>query len=135
LNPSLILPIRLCNNQIFTDLTISANNKSISAEFKIDTGCNTVLLNHRVLNRLGIDTSKETLEKLPIARASIADGTTENYRHIGNIALYTGNKHICDVPVICHTSKETRNLLGTTVLHLFNKYSFQVKENTVLELY
>jgi hypothetical protein len=65
------LPIRLSisidpYNQIFVSLTIAANNANAEAFFKIDTGCNAVILSRKTLNDLGIDTTPKALAERPL---------------------------------------------------------------------
>ena len=129
------IPISIdSKNQIFATLRVVLNKASIDVRFKIDTGCNVVLLSRSTLADLGFATSHDTLLKLPIVQASVGDGSKTNFRQAGLVALYSGNLHISSVPVICHTTKNTRDLLGTSVLHKFSKYTIHVKGKMYLEL-
>ena len=131
----IIVPIDVSGGQFFVDLTVSANSKILEVDFKIDTGCNVVVLSRNTLKRFGIDVSQKALEKKKIPKTSIADNSMVHYRIVRNISLYSGRIFICEVPVICHTTRQTNNLLGVGVLHKFEKYAIQLKGETRMALF
>jgi hypothetical protein len=86
------------------------------------------------LHDLGFNISEAALSKLPDVGASLSDGSTTAFKQVGEIVLIHGTCRICTVPVICHATKNTRNLLGTSVLHKFNSYKISTHGKTFLEL-
>jgi len=132
---TLQIPIRIDGNgQELVTLITANENKSIRTLFKIDSGCNAVLMRRSALQALGFDTSEAALSKLPDVGASLSDGSTTAFKQVGEIILIHGTCRICTVPVICHASKNTRNLLGTSVLHRFNSYKISTRGKAFLEL-
>jgi len=132
---SLKIPIRIdANNQIFTTLTAIHNKTPIDVYFKIDNGCNAVIIRRNTLKSLGFDTSVQSLNKLPVVNAKLADGRVTNFRQVGEILLIHNNCRICTVPVICHLTRQTNDLLGTSVLHKFGSYTISTRGKTYLTL-
>ena len=131
----LSLPVLIdARGQILTTLRVAIGKSTADVYFKIDTGCNVVLLSHSSLEELGIQTSADALRKLPPVSATIGDGSMADFRIVGDVNLFSGKTHICAVKAICHTTQKTRNLLGTSVLHKFSRYIVQVRGTTYLEL-
>jgi len=122
------------NGQELTTLITAAGDRAIKTLFKIDSGCNAVLMRRGALQALGFDTSEQALSKLPNVGASLSDGSTTAFKQVGEIVLIHGTCRICTVPVICHATKDTRNLLGTSVLHKFASYKVSTRGKTFLEL-
>ena len=132
---NLQIPIRIDENgQEWVTLITAAENKSIKTLFKIDSGCNVVLMRRSALQALGFDTSMVALSRLPDVGASLSDGSVASFKQVGEIALIHGTCRICTVPVICHATKSTRNLLGTSVLHKFNSYKVTTRGKPFLTL-
>jgi hypothetical protein len=132
---SLKIPVMIdAKNQVITTLNVAANNKQLDVVFKIDNGCNAVLMWRDSLKDLGFDVSQAALNKLPEIGATLGDGSVVNFRQIGEVVLIHKNCKICSVPVVCHTSKNTRNLLGTSVLHKFGSYMINTRGKTFLTL-
>jgi predicted aspartyl protease len=124
----IFIPARIDSfGQILIELRVLTGNVVADVLFKMDNGCNSVMLNHKTLRNFGINTSPKALEKYPVIGANIVDGSDANFRQIGNFSISYGKMHIATVPVICHAQRETRNLLGTSVLHKFSKYAVNVK--------
>jgi predicted aspartyl protease len=132
---TLQIPIRIDENgQELVTLITANGNVAIKTLFKIDSGCNAVLMRRGSLQALGFDTSEAALNKLPDVGASLSDGSTAAFKQVGEIVLIHGQCRICAVPVICHATKNTRNLLGTSVLHKFNSYKISTRGRAFLEL-
>jgi hypothetical protein len=132
---SLKIPIRIdASDQIFTTLTAVHKKMSVDVYFKIDNGCNAVIIRRNTLKSLGFDTSPQALGKLPEVNAKLADGRAVNFRQVGEIVLIHGNCRICSVPVICHLTRQTNDLLGTSVLHKFASYMINTRGKTFLTL-
>ncbi|MDR2167747.1 MAG: retroviral-like aspartic protease family protein [Clostridiales bacterium] len=129
------LPIHIDNSgQILVTLTVAANNRSIDVDFKLDTGCNSVVLSRETLEKLGVKTDAATMSKRAPIEASVADGSVVSFRQAGNVNLYSGRDGLGEIDVICHATHETRNLLGTSALHKFARYAINVKDYQYLEL-
>jgi hypothetical protein len=119
--------------QIYANILVAKKGDTsvLEVEFKIDNGCNIVLLNKDTLRDLGFDVTKEALSKLPNESASLAVGTVSNFKCVGMIVMATETKKfICGVKVYCHANKTTRDLLGTSALHQFNEYNVKTGNTT-----
>ena len=125
------------HNQWFISLFVLVNGVLKPVRFKIDTGCNALVLSHKTLQRLGKPTDTSTLSKLPELSGKLASGEKNIFKKLGNVTLFQDSKQsvqICNANVICHATKQTNNLLGTEVLHQFAGVSFRIKGNKYLEL-
>ncbi|MDR2168191.1 MAG: hypothetical protein LBE35_10145 [Clostridiales bacterium] len=114
------------SNVIFVTLTVVINNKVADIPFKLDTGCNSVVLKHKTLQAFGIDTTSKAMRNKPSMPGRLADGTSSNFKQVGDIALYSNGNLLAKTGVICHATQETNNLLGTSVLHRYLSYKIQV---------
>ena len=104
------------HNQWFVSILIKIGNISKPVRFRVDTGCNAVVLSHSTLKKLGLDTSEANLAKLPEISGALASGNNHKFRKLGKVSLHKGNKqftHICTAEAICHATHETNDLLGT----------------------
>ena len=125
------------HNQWFTSILIKIGNVSKPVRFKIDTGCNAVVLSHSTLKKLGLDTSATNLARLPEIHGTVASGDEHKFKKLGKVSLHKGNKqltHICDVEAICHASHETNDLLGTEAFRQFSGVTFALADNKRMEL-
>jgi len=125
------------NNQWFVSAWVHVVGRNVNVQFKIDTGCNALVLSHRTLKLLGITTTETELSKLPKISGELASGTTDVFRKLGVVSLYHDNNQITQigiVPAICHATRQTHDLLGTEVLRLFDSVSFNLEGNKYMEL-
>jgi predicted aspartyl protease len=60
------------------------------------------------------------------AKVTVADGLKVNFREVGDVALFANSNSLGSVKVICHATKETNSLLGTSFLNRFASYKIQV---------
>ena len=124
-------------NQWFASIMIKIGNVSKPVRFKIDTGCNAVVLSHSTLKKLGLDISTEILAKLQEIPGTVASGDEHKFIKLGKVSLHKGDKqltYICDVNAICHSSNETNDLLGTEAFRQFNSVTFTLSDNKRMEL-
>jgi len=125
------------NNQWFISAWVHVAGRKAYAQFKIDTGCNTLILSHRTLKLLGITTDEAELSKLPEVPGALASGATDIFRKLGAVALFHDNKQtvkIGTITAMCHASRQTHDLLGTEVLGLFDGVFFKLKGKKHMEL-
>ena len=61
-------------NQWFVFMWVFLGGRKVFTRFKIDTGCNAVVLSHRTLNKLGFSTDETGLSKLPAISGALASG-------------------------------------------------------------
>ena len=83
-------------NQWFSSLYVLFNGVYRSVRFKIDTGCNALVLSH--------------------------------FKDIGR------NVPVCGADAVCHSTRQTNDLLGTEVLRQFTDISFKLSDKKYLEL-
>ena len=115
------------HKQWFASVMIKIGNAIKPVRFKIDTGCNAVVLSHSTLKKLGLETNENNLAKLPGLKGTLANGEEHQFRKLGKVSLHKGNKeftHICDAEAICHATHETNDLLGTEAFCQFIGVSF-----------
>jgi len=125
------------NNQWFITAWVLIGNRKTPVTFKIDTGCNSLILSHRTLNKLGLSTDIATLAKLPPVSGKLASGDKHIYRKLGGVLLYQDKEQlsqICKANAICHSTHETHDLLGTEVLRQFSGVSFGLAGDKYMEL-
>jgi hypothetical protein len=104
-----------------------------SVEFKIDTGCNSVVLSHKTLKRFGL--AENDLSKLPQITGIQASGENHPYRKLGAVSLHQSkNTLICKTEAVCHATHETHDLIGTEVFMQFCKLAFNLSGNKYMEL-
>jgi len=126
------------NNQWFAFIWVELGKKRAMVRFKIDTGCNALVLSHKTLTALGYNTSKDKLSKLPSIHGKLASGDKHTFRQLGEVSLsiVQGQRmQICEVKAICHSTQETHDLLGTEVFKQFKGVSFILKDKKQMELF
>jgi len=117
------------NNQWFATVLVKKGNHTAPVKFKIDTGCNAVILSHSTLESLGYSAKSEDLEKLPSVTGKQVSGDKQIFKDLGEIALYRNTTtHICNGNAICHATHETNDLMGTEVFKQFTNVAFNLKE-------
>jgi len=120
------------NNQWFVGLTVAIKDKQADIEFKVDTGCNCLLISHSTLKNLGISTSQTAIAKLPDT-VGLSVSEKIQLKQIGKISLFYGDTHIGDFDAYCHATRETHDLLGATVFQAFIGAHFDlIKDNSTL---
>jgi len=125
------------NHQWFVTMWVLVQGRIKSVDFKVDTGCNALVLSHGTLRRLGFSGSEPDLAKLQSVTGKHADGEKSNYKSLGEISLFSHNNqvgHICNAPAICHASRKTNDLIGTAVLKQFCKVDFNLTGDKYMEL-
>jgi len=125
------------NNQWFVSFWVELQGRMTEVRFKVDTGCNAVVLSHGTLMRLGFSSSSADLAKLPPETGRLASGEKSDFRSLGAISLHSEknrSRHICDVNAICHATRKTNDLLGTAVFKQFFGVDFNLKSEKYMEL-
>jgi hypothetical protein len=125
------------NNQWFVSIWVFIGDKKNRIEFKIDTGCNSLVLSHSTLKRMGFSTKNSDLSKLPSISGALASGDRHIFRKLGVVSLCQDKNQttqICKVDAVCHTTHETNDLLGTEVLRKFNCVLFGLVGEKFMEL-
>ena len=125
------------NHQWFVTIWVSVQGRTKSVDFKVDTGCNALVLSHGTLRRLGFSVSESDLVKLQSISGKHADGEKSNYKNLGEVSLFSHENHeghICDVQAICHAARKTNDLIGTAVLKQFCKVDFNLTGDKYMEL-
>jgi hypothetical protein len=124
-------------NQWFVPVWVAIGGRIKRVEFKVDTGCNSLVLSHSTLEIMGFSVSKAGLSKLPPAYGKLASGDKHTLRKLGAVTLYQDKGQtvqICKADAICHTTQETNDLLGTEVLRQFTGVSFGLVDDRFMEL-
>jgi len=125
------------HNQWFATVWVIANGQKAKIEFKVDSGCNALVLSHETLKKLAISTKPLDLEKLPDMTGKLATGVKSRFKQLGVVSLYSINKppvHICNAKAICHARRETNDLIGTEVLQQFTDVNFHLSGHKYMEL-
>jgi len=125
------------NNQWFATLYVQLGGVYRSVQFKIDTGCNALVLSHKTLKRLGFTVDKKSLAALPDMPGKLASGETSTFKKLGGVALFQDIKRaipVCNANAICHATRQTNDLLGTEVLYQFIDVNFKLRNERYLEL-
>lgn len=125
------------NNQWFVFIWIELQGRITEVRFKVDTGCNAVVLSHGTLRRLGFSAKSEDLAKMPPETGRLASGEKSDFRSLGEISLHTDKSragHICDVNALCHATRKTNDLLGTAAFKQFFGVDFSLKGEKYMEL-
>ena len=116
---------------------VEFGNRKALVRFKIDTGCNSLVLSHKTLTALGYLASKDSLSKLPAVHGRLASGDAHTFRKLGqaSLSIIQGPRmEICKVQAICHSTQETHDLLGTEVFRQFSSVSFNLVGDRYMEL-
>ena len=117
------------SNQWFASIWVKVRDRHRRVRFKIDTGCNAVILSHGTLKKLGFSTAVMDLAKLPSMTGKLASGETTAFKQIGKLTLYKGSElgvPICEANAICHATHNTNDLLGTEVFKQFANVKFKL---------
>ena len=125
------------HNQWFVRIYVAIGTKSTPVTFKVDNGCNSLVLSHDTLAKLGVSTNATHLGKLPSKTGRLASGEKHIFKVLGAVSLYRAGSrpvHVCNAEAICHETRETRDLLGTEVLKQFTDVHFHLSGNTYMEL-
>ena len=125
------------DNQWFVSAWVIIGSKKHRVDFKVDTGCNALVLSHRTLNKLGFSTKNTDLSKLPSLSGKLASGDKHTFRKLGAVSLCQDKAQtvqICKVDAICHSTHETHDLLGTEVLRQFSGVTFGLVGDRYMEL-
>ena len=121
------------HKQWFAEVWVVIGKTVKSVEFKIDTGCNSVVLSHKTLKRFGLVESD--LAKLPKTSGVQASGENHPYLKLGTVSLHQSkNKPICKTEAVCHATHETHDLIGTEVFMKFCGVIFNLTGNKYMEL-
>jgi len=125
------------NKQWFTFIWVKLGERSALVRFKLDTGCNSLVISHKTLAALGYSASKDSLAKLPSIEGVLASGEKHIFKKLGKIDLYKDQHislQICKTDAICHETHETHDLLGTEVLQQFSDIRLRLLGNKFIEL-
>jgi len=124
------------NNQWFASIWVKIGTTTKLVRFKIDTGCNAVVLSHSTLESFGISTGTTSLSKLTTVPGTLASGVENIFKKLGKVSLYKNKQalHICDIEAICHSTHETNDLLGTEVFRQFSGVLFNLVGDRYMEL-
>jgi hypothetical protein len=121
------------HKQWFARIWVLIGKKAVLVEFKIDTGCNSVVLSRKTLGKFGL--TENDLAKLPITTGIQASGENHPYRKLGAVSLHQSKTTpICKTEAVCHATHETHDLIGTEVFMQFCKLSFNLSGNKYMEL-
>ncbi|MCL2171834.1 MAG: hypothetical protein FWB71_06715 [Defluviitaleaceae bacterium] len=124
------------HNQWFVYIWTTIGNKKSRVGFKVDTGCNSLVLSHSTLKSMGFSTKESDLSKLPVVSGRLASGDNHTFRKLGAVSLFHDKGQalqICNAAAICHSTCETHDLLGTEVLSQFGIVSFDL-DNKLMQL-
>jgi predicted aspartyl protease len=125
------------SNQWFVSVWVKIRERSKRVRFKVDTGCNAVVLSRKTLENLGFSTSESDFAKLPSVVGKQASGEKHTFKELGNVSLYRDKLqtvHIGNVSAICHATHETNDLLGTEALQQFCGIYFNLGNEKYIEL-
>jgi hypothetical protein len=123
--------------QWFASLLVTMHGRTTEVGFKIDTGCNSLVLSHSTLKRLGIPTDAAILGKLPDENVRLASGEKSPFKRLGAVSLHhvgARTLHICDALAICHATRKTNDLMGTAVFRQFTGIHFHFAAEKYMEL-
>ena len=130
------LEIDSCN-QWFATLGVLRGGIIMPVSFKIDSGCNALILSHDTLRKFGCIINRTELSKLPAVSGAVVSGDMHMFRKLGSVSLFNDAKrsiHICDAQALCHATHETHDLLGTAVFQHFNSIAFKLTGKKYMEL-
>jgi len=124
-------------NQWFVPLWVAIGGKGYRVLFKVDTGCNSLVLSHSTLKNMGFPAEEADLAKLPPMPGKLASGDIHTYRKLGAVSLYQNKgqtAQICRANAICHSTQQTHDLLGTEVFRQFSGVLFNLVGDRYMEL-
>jgi len=125
------------HNQWFVWAWVVVGKQKYQVRFKVDTGCNALVLSHSTLEGLGVSIKEADLLKLSPVSGKLASGDKHIFRKLGEVSLFQDKaqtSQICKADAICHSTKETHDLLGTEVLRQFSDVSFRLVGDMHMEL-
>jgi len=125
------------NKQWFVSMWVVKGEMKYRVEFKVDNGCNALVLSHDTMKKLGFSIAPSDLGKLPDKTGRLASGEKHTFKNLGAVSLFrTGSQpaHVCNAEAICHATMETNDLLGTEVLNQFCGVNFWLTGNKYMEL-
>lgn len=125
------------NKQWFVSMWVVKGGTKYRVEFKVDNGCNALVLSHDTMKKLGFSTAPIDLGKLPKKTGRLASGEKHTFKTLGMVSLFrTGSQptHVCNAEAICHATMETNDLLGTEVLNQYTDVNFHLSDNKYMEL-
>ena len=130
----IIADMRVDNNdQWFVYAWVSLAGRNRLVEFKIDTGCNALVLSHKTLRKLGVNITD--LSRLTDTIGIQASGEKHDYKKLGKTSLFLNKTtQICETISVCHATRETHDLLGTRVLKQFCRVNFILDEENFMQL-
>ena len=118
-------------NQWFTNISVVVDKRIAKTEFKIDTGCNCLLLSHITLQKLGLCASD--IAKLPDAAATSVSERIP-LKRVGKVSLYYGKNLIGTFDAHCHATRSTNDLLGSPILQKFKQVHFDLTAESTMTL-
>jgi len=119
--------------QWFARIWVFIGKEAVLVHFKIDTGCNSLVLSRKTLKKFGL--TENDLAKLPKTTGVQASGEKHHYRKLGTVSLrQSKNIHICNTESVCHATRETHDLIGTEVFMKFGGLAFNLTGNKYMEL-
>jgi len=138
-NKSLVFKLTVDeNNQWFVSAWVALSQRKAMVRFKIDTGCNSLVLSHNTLKGLGLSIKSTDLSKLPNETAKLASGEISSFKKLGEVSLYTDKSQsvlICNAQAICHATRATNDLMGTEVFRQFTGVNFNLITEKYMELH
>jgi len=121
------------HDQWFIYAWVLIGGRKLYVEFKVDTGCNSLVLSHKTLKKFGVNIAE--LARLPSITGIQASGDIHDYKKLGTISLFHNKTlHICDTEAVCHATRETHDLLGTKVFMKFCGLAFNLADERHMEL-
>ena len=121
--------------QWFASVLVTIQGRTSEVAFKVDTGCNSLVLSHGTLKKFGITANATTLSILPDETVRLASGEKSPFKRLGKVALsHTDGNHICHAPAICHATRKTNDLMGTAVFRQFTGVNFHLAAQKYMEL-
>ena len=125
------------HNQWFVPVWVNISGKKFRVEFKVDTGCNSLVISHSTLKSMGFSTNEADLSKLSSLSGELASGDSHTFKKLGEVSLFQDKNQttqICKANAICHSTHETHDLLGTEVLKQFHSIFFSLINEKYIEL-
>jgi predicted aspartyl protease len=125
------------NHQWFATMWVMLQGRKQEVRFKVDTGCNALVLSHNTLKSLGLSVKSTDLSKLPNETAKLASGEISSFKKLGEVSLYMDKSQsvlICNAQAICHATRATNDLMGTEVFRQFSGVNFNLITEKYMEL-
>ena len=125
------------SNQWFVSIWLSLHGRKAEVNFKVDNGCNGLVLSRKTLKALNYSIDNENIAKLQDVTGRLASGEKSSFKNLGTASLYTDKKqliHICNANAICHATRETNDLMGTEVFKQFTDINLHLSDDKYMEL-